>query len=140
MTPADQSKNVVPTRIAEATLGLTRNTFSAGTHGGGYYFLVTKLTSGTAEFAALCVAGVVLCFLWWAAAGRTRDLMSFWNDCAAIIERAEPGTVAVFSSYRFRQLEDARLTGFRIFRIVIFLMGCTWLLSLAYSFGLLPKL
>ncbi len=108
MTPADQSRNIIPTRIAEATLGLTKNTFSAGAHGGGYYFLVTKLTPGTFAFTALCVAGVVGCVLWWAAANRTRELMSFWNDSEADIERKEWDTIPLFSSDRFRQLEKVR--------------------------------
>jgi hypothetical protein len=59
--------------------------------------------------------------------------MSFWNDSAAENERAESDTIPVFSSDRFRQLENARVTGFKIFVTIIILMGMTWLGSLLYS-------
>jgi hypothetical protein len=119
--------------VTEATLGLTKNTFSAGAHGAGLYTLVTKLTPGTFEYGGVCVIGIFGTLLWLAQAHRTRNLMSYWNRTAAAVELAEEGTVEVFSGQEFRGLENARMTGFKIFRLVILTVLCLWSTALAHS-------
>ena len=42
MTPTDQHKDTLIGRTTEATLGLTKNTFSAGAHGGALYYMIRQ--------------------------------------------------------------------------------------------------
>ena len=129
MTPADQNKTGMAGRTLEATLGLTRNTFYAGTHAAAFYFLLGKYPIGSLEFTCACFGGVVGACLWYAAARRTRQLMTMWNLFMAVTEAADPAPnmVYIFGSTLFRTLERRRIRNGTIFAFMILGVVFIWL-------------
>lgn len=135
MTPTDQHKDTNVARSLEATLGWAKNAFFASVHGGGFYFVVTRLQLGSFELGIACIGGVIGAVLWLGAASRVRTMMSFWNDSLRITEQAEPDTIPVFSSPTFGEIENARITGSKIFFIMIVLVILGWVTLFGYSLG-----
>ena len=128
MTPADQHRDTKDVRATEATLGLTRNTFFAGAHGGGFYFVITRPEFQTLELISACIGGLIGAGLWLAAIRRSRDLMGLWNSFLGEIEAQDPDRpTPVFSSPRFLEIENARITSSKVFFAMVTLVGLAWL-------------
>lgn len=138
---ADQYRDVTSSRTVEATLGLTKNTFFAGAHSGAFYYIINNLTPGTPAFTTACIARVLGAMLWFASAYRTHRMMSSWNDFLSEIERADPEyLVEVYSNPTFEEIEDARITGTRVFFAIIWLTTAMWFSFVIYSILKVPWL
>lgn len=133
MTPTDQHKETMVARTLEATLGWGKNTFFAGALGGAFYFVITRLAPGTLEYTGACFGGVIGSVLWYGTAHRVRNMMSLWNRFLGVIERVEPDTIRVFSSPDFEEVEGARITGSKIFFVMIALVFFAWWGLISYS-------